>query len=60
MVAAERTGKRKNGIIIEALMKYLQAMERESLAAEVRRQSGLVSRNEQDDVYGLAHTPGWR
>ena len=30
--AAERTGKGKNAIIIEALVKYLKAMERESLA----------------------------
>ena len=59
--AAERTGKAKNAIIIEALVQYLQAMERESLAAEARRQSELVSRNEQDaDWYGLADTSGWR
>jgi predicted DNA-binding protein len=32
--AAERTGKGKNAIIIEALKKYLHAMERESLARE--------------------------
>src|ERR1035437_2039845 len=37
--AAERTGKGKNAIIIEALVKYLKAMERESLAEEARRQS---------------------
>lgn len=59
--AAERTGKGKNAIIIEALVKYLQAMERESLAAEARRQSELVSKNERDaDWYGLADTSGWR
>ena len=46
--AAQRTGKGKNAIIIEALVKYLNAMERESLAKEARRQSELVSRNEQD------------
>jgi predicted DNA-binding protein len=59
--AAERTGKGKNSIIIEALVKYLNAMERESLAAEARRQSELVCRNEQDaDWYGMADTTGWR
>jgi predicted DNA-binding protein len=59
--AAERTGKGKNTIIIEALVKYLKAMERESLAAEARRQSELVSRNEQDtDWYGISDTSGWR
>jgi mRNA interferase MazF len=41
--AAERTGKAKNAIIIEALVKYLHAMERQSLAEEARRQSELVS-----------------
>jgi predicted DNA-binding protein len=59
--AAERTGKGKNAIIIEALKKYLHAMERESLAREARRQSVLVSKNEQDaDWYGLADTSGWK
>jgi predicted DNA-binding protein len=59
--AAQRSGKGKNAIIIEALVKYLNAMERESLAEEARRQSELVSRNEQDaDWYGLADTSGWR
>ena len=59
--AAARTGKGKNAIIIEALVKYLNAMERESLAVEARRQSELVSRNEQDaDCYGMADTSGWR
>jgi predicted DNA-binding protein len=59
--AAERTGKGKNAIIIEALVKYLQAMERASLAEEAQRQSELVSRNEHDaDWYGLADTSGWR
>ena len=59
--AAERTGKGKNAIIIEALVKHLHAMERQSLAAEARRQSELVSRNEHDaDWYGLADTSGWR
>jgi predicted DNA-binding protein len=59
--AAQRTGKGKNAIIIEALVKYLKAMERESLAAEARRQSELVSRNEQDtDWYGISDTSGWR
>jgi len=45
---AQRTGKGKNAIIVEALMKHLKALERESMAAEARRQSELVSRNEQD------------
>jgi predicted DNA-binding protein len=59
--AAQRSGKGKNAIIIEALVKYLNAMERKSLAEEARRQSELVSRNEQDaDWYGLADTSGWR
>ena len=59
--AAERTGKGKNAIIIEALLKHLNALERESLAEEARRQSELVSRNEQDaDWYGMADTSGWR
>ena len=59
--AAERTGKGKNAIIIEALLKYLRAMERESLAGEARRQSELVSRNQHDaDGYELADTSGWR
>ena len=58
---ADRTGKRKNAIIIEALVKYLRAMERESLAAEARRQSELVSRHERNtDWYELADTSGWR
>ena len=59
--AAQRTGKGKNAIIIEALVKYLNAMERESLAKEARRQSELVSRHEQKaDWYGMADTSGWR
>jgi len=59
--AAERTGKGKNAMIIEALLKYLRAMERESLAGEARRQSELVSRNQHDaGWYGLADTSGWR
>jgi predicted DNA-binding protein len=59
--AAKRTGKGKNAIIIEALMKHLHAMERQSLAKEAQRQSELVSRNEHDaDWYGLADTSGWR
>jgi predicted DNA-binding protein len=58
---AQRTGKGKNAIIIEALVTYLHAMERESLAAEARRQSEIVSRNEHEgDWYGLADTSGWR
>src|ERR1017187_5742979 len=44
--AAERTGKGKNAIIIEALVKYLSAMERQSLAEEARRQSELVRSEE--------------
>ena len=59
--AAERTRKGKNSIIIEALVKHLQAMERESLAAEARRQSELVSRHEgKAEWYGLADTTGWK
>ena len=59
--AAERTGKGKNAIIIEALVKHLHAMERESLVGEARRQSELVSSNEHDaDWYELADTSGWR
>ncbi|HEV3331006.1 MAG TPA: hypothetical protein VG096_08510 [Bryobacteraceae bacterium] len=59
--AASRTGKGKNAIIVEALEAYLKAMERDSLAAEARRQSELVSRNEHDaEWYGLADTSGWR
>ena len=59
--AAERTGKGKNAIIVEALVKYLRAMERQSLAVEAQRQSELVSRNEPDaGWYGLADTSGWR
>ena len=58
--AAERTGKPKNAIIIEALVKHLHAMERASIADEAKRQSELVSRNEHDvDWYGLADTSGW-
>ena len=59
--AAARSGKRKNAIIIEALVKHLHAMERQSLAEEARRQSEVVSRNEHDaDWYGLADTSGWK
>jgi predicted DNA-binding protein len=59
--AAERTGKGKNAIIIEALVKHLREMERQSLAGEARRQSELVSRNEHEaGWYGLADTSGWR
>ena len=45
----------KNAIIIEALVKYLKAMERESLAEEARRQS--------EPVQGTSRTPtgsDWR
>jgi predicted DNA-binding protein len=60
-VAAQRTGKAKNAIIIEALAQHLRAMERQSLAQEARRQSELVSRNEHDaGWYGLADTSGWK
>jgi predicted DNA-binding protein len=59
--AAERTGKAKNAIIVDALVKYLHAMERQSLAEEAQRQSKLVSRNAHDsDWYRLADTSGWR
>ena len=59
--AAQRTGKARNAIIIEALAQYLHAMERQSLAGEARRQSELVSRKEHDaGWYGLADTSGWK
>jgi predicted DNA-binding protein len=59
--AAQRTGKPKNAIIIEALVKYLHAMERQSLVQEAQRQSELVSRNEHDaSWYGLADVSAWR
>jgi hypothetical protein len=59
--AAQRTGKGKNAIVIEALVKYLNAMGRESLAKEAHRQSELVSRDEQKaNWYGVADTSGWR
>lgn len=59
--AVERTGKGKNAIIIEALVKYLHLIERQSLSIEARRQSELVSRHEQQtDWYGLADTSGWK
>ena len=58
--AAQRTGKGKNAIIVEALARYLKALERESLAREARRQSELVSKSERDgDWYELADTSGW-
>ena len=60
-VAAERTGKPKNAIIVDALAQYLHALERQSLAAEARRQSELVSRNERDGGwYGVADMSGWK
>lgn len=60
--AAERTGKGKNAIIVEALAKYLHSLERETLAKEARRQSELVSSSEKEhaDWYELADTSGWR
>jgi predicted DNA-binding protein len=59
--AAQRAGKPKNALIVEALTNYLHAMERQSLAQEARRQSELVSRNEHDaSWYGLADTSGWK
>ena len=59
--AEERTGKGKNAIIIEALVKHLKLLDRDSLTAEARRQSELVSRNEREaDWYGMADTLGWR
>jgi predicted DNA-binding protein len=59
--AAERAGKGKNAIIIEALATYLHAMERQSLVEEAHCRSELVSRKEHDaGWYGLADTSGWR
>jgi hypothetical protein len=59
--AAKRTAKRKNAIIVEVSVKYLNATERESLAGEARHQSERVSRNERDaERYGMADTSGWR
>ena len=59
--AAARTGKGKNTIIVEALVRYLREIQRESLAREARRQSDSVSKSEQNtDWYGLADTSGWR
>jgi len=59
--AAQRTGKGKNAIIVEALVTYLRALERESIAHEARRQSEVVSRTERDgDWYDMADTSGWR
>ena len=59
--AADRTGKGKNAIIIEALVKHLHAMERQSLVEEAHCQSELVSRKEHDaGWYGLADISGWR
>lgn len=58
--AAQRTGTGKNAIIIEALAHYRRAMERQSLVAEARRQSELVSKKKPDaGWYGLADTSGW-
>lgn len=59
--AAERTGKAKNAIIIDALVTYLHGMERQPFAEEAQRQSKLLSGNEHDaNWYGLADTLGWR
>src|SRR4051794_34899909 len=59
--AAERTGKGKNAILVEALTKHLEALDHTILAAEARRQSELVSRHESDhDCYNLADTSGWK
>jgi predicted DNA-binding protein len=59
--AAELTGKGKNAIIVEALVNYLHAMERQSLAEGARRQSDLVTGNDHGaGWYGLADMSGWR
>jgi predicted DNA-binding protein len=58
---AERTGKGKNAILVEALTKYLETLDRAALAVEARRQSERVSRHEQDESwYELADPAGWR
>ena len=58
---AERTGKGKNAILVEALTKHLDSLDREALIVEARRQSELVSRHENEmDWYDLADTSGWK
>jgi predicted DNA-binding protein len=58
---AERTGKGKNAILVEALTKHLAALDRTMLAAEAQRQSELVSRHERGaEYYELADTSGWK
>ncbi len=59
--AAERCGNGKNAIIVEALSRYLVAIDRDWLATEARRQSELVSRNEREaGWYEMADTSGWK
>ena len=59
--AARRTGKGKNAILVEALTKHLDSLERTRLAVEARRQSELVSRHEQDESwYEMGDTSGWK
>ena len=58
---AERCGNGKNAILIEALSRYLAAMDRDWLTAEARRQSEIVSRNERDDGwYEMADPSAWK
>ena len=59
--AAARCGKGKNAILVEALSRYLMAIDRDWLAAEARRQSELVSRHEREaGWYQVADTSGWK
>jgi len=59
--AATRSGKGKNAIIVEALRRYLDEIDRGTLAAEARRQSLLVSgAGPEMEWYDLADVSGWR
>ena len=59
--ATEGTGKGKNAIIVEALTRYLESLDRAALAAEARCQSELVSAHDAETSwYELADTSGWR
>src|ERR1035441_7402119 len=63
--AAERTGKGKNAIIIEALAKYLSAMERQSLAeeaempAQVGRSRHAIPKRDLRPALIHTHGPGF-